>query len=161
MDDDVTRQYLTFALGGERFALESLLVSEVLDMPVLTRVPLGPPFLRGIVNLRGNAATVVDLGEELGLGHSQADQSACLIILERAYDGERALVGIMADAVQEVVEIAAKDLEPTPEMGLAVDPRFVSGLAHLEGDFVMILDPDQLLSLDELSMEPSHRPEAA
>lgn len=161
MDDDTTRQYLTFALGGERFALESLRVSEVLDMPVLTRVPLGPPFLRGIVNLRGNAATVVDLGQELGLGRIADERSACLIILERAYDGERALVGVMAEAVQEVVEIPPQDVEPTPDMGLAVDPRFVSGLAHLEDDFVMILDPDQLLSLEELSMRPGHRPEAA
>jgi len=161
MDDDVTRQYLTFALGGERFALESLLVSEVLDMPVLTRVPLGPPFLRGIVNLRGNAATVVDLGEELGLGRTAVDQAACLIILERVYDGERALVGIMTDAVQEVVEIAPEDVEPAPEMGLAVDPRFLTGLARLEGEFVMILDPARLLALEELAVRPTHRPEAA
>lgn len=161
MEDDVTRQYLTFALRGERFALESSLVSEVLDMPALTRVPLGPPFLRGIVNLRGNAATVVDIGEELGLGTTTAIRGACLIIMDQTYDGEHALVGIMADAVQEVVEISPDDVERTPEMGLSVDPRFLAGLARLDGEFVMLLDPDQILALDELSPRPGQRSPAA
>ena len=95
MDDNETRQYLTFSLGGERFALESLLVSEVLDLPTVTRVPLGPQCLRGIVNLRGNAATVVDLGCKLGFGPTASGRGACLIILERDYDGERTLVAAM------------------------------------------------------------------
>ena len=151
MDEAATRQYLTFALGGERFAVQSLLVSEVLDMPALTRVPLGPPCLRGIVNLRGNAATVVDLSEELGLGVMSGDRGSCLIIVDHAYDGEHALVGIMTDAVQEVVEIPPSDVERTPEMGLSVDPRFLAGLARLDGEFVMLLDPERILALDELS----------
>jgi purine-binding chemotaxis protein CheW len=151
MEDNATRQYLTFVLGGERFALESLLVSEVLDMPVATRVPLGPPYLHGIVNLRGNAATVVDLGRLLGLDRSGDDRGACLIVLERDYDGERALLAALADAVQEVVEIAREDLAATPEMGLAVDPRFLRGLARLDGDFVMVLDADRIFSLEELT----------
>ena len=161
MDDTATRQYLTFALGGERFALESLLVSEVLDMPVLTRVPLGPPFLRGIVNLRGNAATVVDFGYKLGLGPTPANRGSCLILLERDYDGERTLVAALTDAVNEVVEIAQDDVERPPEMGLAVDPRFLTGMVRLGEDFVMILNVERLLSLEELAGRPSHRSEPA
>lgn len=151
MEESATRQYLTFVLGGERFALESLLVSEVLDLPVTTRVPLGPPYLHGIANLRGNAATVVDLGRLLGLERADDTREACLIILERAYDGERALVAALADAVQEVVEIPREDLSPPPEMGLAVDPRFLRGLARLEDDFVMVLDADRVFALEELT----------
>jgi purine-binding chemotaxis protein CheW len=150
MDESATRQYLTFVLGGERFALESLLVSEVMDMPVTTRVPLGPPYLHGIVNLRGNAATVVDLGRLLGL-EREAGRDACLIIVERDYDGERSLVAALADAVQEVVEIPREDVAVPPEMGLAVDPRFVRGLARLDDDCVMVLDADRLFSLEELT----------
>lgn len=150
MAEDTTRQYLTFLLGGERFALESLLVSEVLDMPVTTRVPLGPPFLHGIVNLRGNAATVVDLGRMLGL-ECHDGREACLIIVERDYDGERALLAAMADAVQEVVEVAREDVTAPPEMGLPVDPRFVQGMAKLGDSFVMVLQADRVFSLEELT----------
>jgi purine-binding chemotaxis protein CheW len=158
MADNATRQYLTFVLGGERFALESLLVSEVMDMPVTTRVPLGPPFLHGIVNLRGNAATVVDLGRLLGLDRDIDGQEACLIVLERDYDGERALVAALADAVQEVVEISQEDVAEPPEMGLAVDPRFLRGLARLDDDFVMVLDADRLFSLEELTARGGYAP---
>lgn len=151
MDTTDTRQYLTFALGGELFALESLLVSEVLDLPAMTQVPLGPPCLRGIVNLRGNAATVVDLGLKLGLGATKTDQGACLIILERDYDGERALIAAMADAVHEVVAIARDEVETPPEIGLAVDARFLTGLARQDDAFLMLLDIDRLFSLEELA----------
>ena len=138
MEESATRQYLTFVLGGERFALESLLVSEVLDLPVTTRVPLGPPCLHGIVNLRGNAATVVDLGRLLGLEQRTGrPKGACLVVLERDYDGERTLVAALADTVQEVVEIPREDVAEPPEMGLAVNPRFLRGLARLEDAFVM------------------------
>ncbi len=152
-----TRQYLTFALAGERFAVESLLVSEVLDLPAMTRVPLGPACLRGIVNLRGNAATVVDLGLKLGLGRTETGRGACLIILERDYRGERALVGALADAVQEVVAISRDEVETPPEMGLAVDPRFLTGLARKDGAFLMLLDVDRLFSLEELGIGAGHR----
>ncbi|MGD9611017.1 MAG: chemotaxis protein CheW [Desulfovibrionaceae bacterium] len=152
-----TRQYLTFALAGERFAVESLRVSEVLDLPAMTRVPLGPACLRGIVNLRGNAATVVDLGLKLGLGRTETGRGACLIILERDYRGERALVGALADAVQEVVAISRDEVETPPEMGLAVDPRFLTGLARKDGAFLMLLDVDRLFSLEELGIGAGHR----
>jgi len=157
MDANDTRQYLTFALAGERFAVESLLVSEVLDLPAMTRVPLGPPCLRGIVNLRGNAATVVDLGLKLGLGRTETGRGACLIILERDYRGERALVAALADAVQEVVAISQDEVETPPEMGLAVDPRFLIGLARQDGAFLMLLDADRLFSLEELALGAGHR----
>ncbi len=155
MEDDATRQYLTFSLGGECFALQSLLVSEVLDVPAITRVPRAPDFLRGIINLRGNAATVVDLGLKLGLGATPAGRGACLIIVEREYEGERLAVAALADTVQEVVEIDARDIAPTPDMGLAVDPAFVQGLARLGEGCVMLLNADRLFSLEELAATPA------
>ena len=102
---------------------------------------MGPPCLRGIVNLRGNAATVVDLGLKLGLGRTETGRGACLIILERDYRGERALVAALADAVQEVVAISRDEVESPPEMGLAVDPRFLTGLARQDGAFLMAWKP--------------------
>ena len=150
MADDATRQYLTFTLCGEHFALPSLLVSEVLDLPPVTVVPLAPGHLRGVVNLRGNAATVVDLGHKLELP-AGARPPTCLIIVDRDYDGDTVAVAALADAVHEVVEIADADIAPPPDMGLAVPTRFVRGLARLEGTFTIVLDADRLFSLEELS----------
>ena len=152
MADDSARQYLTFTLCGERFALPSLLVSEVLDLPRLTWVPLAPDHLRGVVNLRGNAATVVDLGQKFELESCVKDPT-CLIIVERDYDGDTLPVAALADAVHEVVEIADADIAPPPDMGLAVPTRFVRGLVRLDDTFTIVLDADQLFSLQELSAD--------
>ncbi len=151
MADDATRQYLTFSLSGERFALESLLVSEVLDVPHVTWVPLAPPHLRGIINLRGNASTVVDLCRKLELGDDGPDKATCLIIVERDFDGDIVSLAALADAVHEVVEIPDSDIAPPPDMGLAVPPHYVRGLARQGDDFVMILDAERLFALDELA----------
>ena len=150
MADDFPRQYLTFSLGNERFALESLTISEVMDVPPITRVPLAPDFLRGVVNLRGNAATVVDLGRKLELDPGSRPPT-CLIIVERDYDGDSLPIAALADAVHEVVEIAPTDILPPPDMGLPVPPQFVKGLARIDGDFVMLLDANRLFSLEELA----------
>lgn len=151
MPDDATRQYLTLSLGGERFALESLFVAEVLDVPPITWVPLSPDHLRGIVNLRGNAATVVDIGHMLELTAVDTGQPPCLVILEREYDGDMIHVGALADAVHEVVEIADADIAEPPDLGLAVPAQFVKGLARIGESFVMVLDADRLFSLEELA----------
>ncbi|MHC1713213.1 MAG: chemotaxis protein CheW [Solidesulfovibrio sp.] len=151
MPDDATRQYLTFSLGGERFALESLVVSEVLDVQPITWVPLAPEHLRGVINLRGNAATVVDLCRKLDLGETTTDTDTCLIVVEQELDGELLHIAALANAVHEVVEIADSDIAPPPDMGLAVQPEYVRGLASIDGEFVMILNADRLFSLEELA----------
>lgn len=149
MADDASRQYLTLTLGGERFALESSAVSEVLDMLPVTWVPLAPAHLRGVVNLRGNAATVVDTRAKLEL--PDAAKPSCLIIIECDADGEPVTMAALADAVHEVVEIPPADILPPPDMGLPVPPQFVKGLARIDGDFVMLLDARRLFSLEELA----------
>lgn len=155
MADEATRQYLTFSLCGEHFAVESLLVSEVLDVPPITWVPLAPEHLRGVINLRGNAATVVDLCRKLELGGTGAGAPSCLIIVERKYDGETLPVAALADAVHEVVEISEEDIAPPPDMGLSVPPEYVQGLARIGDTFIMILNADRLFSLDELAARSS------
>lgn len=151
MAEAATRQYLTISLGGERFALESLVVAEVLDVPAVTWVPRAPGHLRGVINLRGNVATVVDVCSKLGLTGTASDAPSCLVIVERNYDGETFSVAALADAVHEVVEIRSDAIAPPPDMGLAVPAEFVQGLARLDDGFVMILDIDRLFSLEELA----------
>ena len=111
MADDAVRQYLTFSLCGERLALPSLLVSEVLDVPPVTFVPLAPGHLRGVVNLRGNAATVVDLRSKLELTDADAGEASCLVIVERDFDGETIAVAswrcLMSESMLRVIEMSS------------------------------------------------------
>lgn len=145
------RQYLTFSLGGQVFALETGHVSEVIDLPVVTRVPRAPDFLPGIVNLRGNAATVVDLARKLGLEGHERNGVRCAIVIEREFEGERLALAALADTVHEVVEFSPDDILDAPDMGTSVDPGYLLGIARKDGAFLMLLDPERLFSLEELA----------
>lgn len=144
------RQYLTFTLGDEQFALETSVVSEVLEMMRVTRIPRTPEFLQGVINLRGNAATIVDLRVKFGMGKTTPTEDTCIIVVERDYDGENLHVGILADSVAEVMELSDKSILETPEMGTAIDASFLAGMARRDDDFIMIFNPDKLFALEEL-----------
>ncbi len=148
------RQYLTFTLDEELFALDSSIVSEVIEVPALTRIPRTPPFLRGVINLRGNAASIVDLRIKFGLGETSRTEDTCIIVVEREYEGERLSVGVLADSVREVQEFAEDDLLKTPEMGMVVDTAFIQGVARLEDGFITIFNESKLFALEELSARP-------
>ncbi|QLA17808.1 chemotaxis protein CheW [Desulfolutivibrio sulfoxidireducens] len=145
------KQYLTFCLGEELFALESSLVLEVLEVPAITRIPRVPEFLVGVINLRGNAATVVDLRRKFGMASTRHTRDTCVIVVEREFEGECLAVGLLADSVREVLEIAPNDVVGPPEMGLSVDAAYVSGVARHGDGFLMLLDASRLLSIEELA----------
>lgn len=152
---DEKKQYLTFALGGELFALESSLVLEVLEVPAITRIPRVPDHLLGVINLRGNAASIVDVRRKFGMPPTACTRDTCVIVVEREFEGERLAVGLLADAVREVQEIDPADVLPTPEMGLPVEARFIGGVARQGDAFVLLLDAERFLSLPELAARPS------
>jgi len=154
-ESDGARQYLTFVLGDERFALETSVVSEVLELMPITRIPRTPSFLRGVVNLRGNAATIVDLRVKFGMGRTESGVNACIIVVERDYDGEHLHVGILADAVEEVMEFPEGAMLETPDMGTAIEGDFLAGIARHEDDFIMVFNPEKLFALDELAARRS------
>ncbi len=153
-DSSEKKQYLTFCLGEELFALESSLVLEVLEVPAITRIPRVPEFLVGVINLRGNAATVVDVRRKFGMEPTRHTKDTCVIVVEREFEGERLAVGLLADSVREVLEISPQDVLEPPEMGLAVDAAFVSGVARHGDGFLLVLDAERLLSLEELAARP-------
>jgi len=148
------KQYLAFALGEELFALESSLVLEVLEVPAITRIPRVADYLLGVVNLRGNAATVVDVRRKFGMSPTQSTRDTCIIVVECDFEGERQPVGLLADSVREVLEISPEHVLESPEMGLSVDARYLCGVARLGEDFVLLLDASRLLSLEELAARP-------
>ena len=145
-----TAQYLTFHLDGESFALGITKVREVLEFSSITKVPRTPEYMRGVINLRGNVVPVVDLKLKLGLGRTQKTIDTCVIITELELDGERTVLGALADSVQEVIELDPAQIAPPPRMGTRVGTDCILGMGKRDEEFVIILDIDNVLTSEEL-----------
>jgi len=151
MDDDIqTRQYLTFTLAEEAYALPIATVREVLEFTDITRVPRTPEAMRGVINLRGHAVAVADMRLKLGLPETAATVNTCIIIAEADLGDGPIVLGALVDAVREVVDIEATSVEPPPRMGTSVDTAYLRGMARHEEDFVMILDLNRIFSAEDL-----------
>lgn len=147
------QQYLTFFIRGEEYAVGILRVREILEYETVTRVPTTPSHVRGVVNLRGAVMPVIDLAAKFGHGESVPARTTCIVVVEtRLRDDANTLttVGIMADAVSEVVDIAAEAIEPPPPFGTHVRIDFLVGMGKLEGRLVLVLDIDSILSPVEI-----------
>jgi len=143
-------QLLTFELDDEVFAIEIARVREVLEYTQLTRVPRTPDFLRGVINLRGNVLPVVDLRRMFSMGSTEASVDACIIIVEVEMDGEEMILGILADSVQEVLELPRSQIEKPPKFGARLDNRFLKGMGRREDHLLMILGIDEVFSSGDL-----------
>ncbi|MBG0777494.1 MAG: chemotaxis protein CheW [Desulfovibrionaceae bacterium] len=156
-----TNQYLTFTLDDECFALNIATVREVLELTRITRVPRTPPFMRGVINLRGHAVPVVDLRLKFGMAQIEDTINTCIIISEVDCGEENAVVGMRVDSVREVLEMDASSVEAAPRIGAAINTDFIRGMARQGDDFVIILDIDRIFSAEELaSMSCAGVPEA-
>lgn len=149
MDD--SHQYLTFRIGGEVYAFGILKVKEILRYDTLTAVPSAPGSVRGVINLRGAVVPVVDLAVKFKLPPSQVTKWSCIIITEAAMEGERTVMGIMADAVNQVVELPPSEIEPPPPFGTRMKADYIVGMARSDKKFILILDVDKVLSAEELA----------
>lgn len=146
-----TNQCLTFVMDQELFAVEIDSVREVLELTTITRVPRTPEFMRGVINLRGNAVPVVDMRRKFGMPKTEDTINTCIIILEIESENEVSLMGALVDAVREVIEIRSEDIQPAPKMGTAVSPSFIKGMGRQGDEFVIILDIQKLFSIQELT----------
>ena len=145
-------QYLTFSLGGEMFAMGILGIKEILEYGNITTVPLMPPFVRGVINLRGAVVPVVDLSARFGRPHSEVTRRSCIVIIEAHAEGETQDVGLMVDTVSAVLEIPRREIEPAPSFGAKIRADFISGMAKMNDRFVIILNANRVLSLEEMAM---------
>lgn len=147
-------QYLTFTLGGELYALGILSSKEIIDYGNLTEVPMMPVFVRGVINLRGSVVPVVDLLARFGKGSTPVAKRTGIVIVEtdsETEDGVSQDLGIIVDAVNEVVEIGQQDIEPPPSFGAGIRPDFINGMAKRNGRFVILLNVSKVLSVDEMA----------
>ena len=147
-----TTQYLTFKLEEEIFALDISKVREVLDFTPITKVPRTPEFMRGVINLRGNVVPVVDMRLKFGMTKTENTVNTCIIIAEINLDGETTVLGALADAVQEVIELESGQIAPAPKIGTRLRNDFIHGMGKQDEGFIMILDIDRVFSADELAL---------
>jgi purine-binding chemotaxis protein CheW len=143
-------QYLTFFIRGEEYAVSILRVKEIIEYESVTRVPATPVHLRGVINLRGAVLPVIDLAAKFGHQESQPARTTCIVVVETRLRGEVVIVGLLADSVSEVIDIAASDIEPPPPFGTNVRIDFLTGMGKLDGRLVLVLDIDRVLSPVEL-----------
>jgi purine-binding chemotaxis protein CheW len=141
--------YLTFNLEEEVYALDVLKVKEVLELTKITKVPKTPRFMRGVINLRGNVVPVVDLKYKFGMGDTEETVRTCIIVMEVAIDNEIKVIGAMADAVKEVINLEPEQIEPSPYLGTKVNIEFINGMGKIGDEFIIILDIDKIFSEDE------------
>ena len=145
-------QYLTFTLDREMFAVGILNVKEIIEYGNLTEIPMMPAFIRGVINLRGAVVPVVDLAARFGGKISDVQRRTCIVIVEITQDDAKHDIGIMVDAVSEVLEIGVKDIEPPPSFGAKIRADFIAGMGKVNQKFVIILEIQRVLSVDEMAM---------
>ena len=140
-------QYLTFTLEKDEFALEVVRVREVMDYTHITKVPRMPEHLCGVINLRGTVVSVVDLRLKLGMEAVRKSENTCIVVVEVRIDGEMLQVGILADSVQEVIDLDDEHISPPPRIGTKLNTHFIRGMGNRGADdFVIILDMDKVLA---------------
>jgi len=147
-----TKQYLSFKLQEEEFALEISKVREVLDFTKVTKVPQAPAFMKGVINLRGTVVPVVDLNRKFGIKDTEKTVNTRIIIGEVDINGDQVVLGVLADSVHEVMELEPEYIEPAPRVGINLNTDFLKGMGKRDDDFVMILDIDKIFSADDLAL---------
>lgn len=145
------QQYLTFMLAGEVFAIGILSIKEIIEYGQMTEVPRMPESIRGVINLRGAVVPVIDLAARFGKKPSNVSRRTCIVIIEIEHGDEHQVVGVMVDAVNEVLDIPAEQIEPAPSFGAKIRADFIRGMGKVDGRFVIILNVDYVLSLDEMA----------
>jgi len=147
-----TRQYMTFKLGDELFAIDVAQVREVLEISQITRVPTAPVYLRGVVNVRGQATPVADLRQRFGLPQRADTVNTRIIVMELDLDGEATVLGGVADSVHDVIELEPGNINPPPRIAMRWRTDFIQGMGKRGDDFIIILDVNAIFSSEDVSL---------
>ncbi|MFO1272675.1 MAG: chemotaxis protein CheW [Rubrivivax sp.] len=144
-------QVLGFSLGAHACALEIRGVREIIQVGPMTPVPLMPGFVRGVINLRGAVVPVIDLHARFGHAPARVGKKSCIVVYDATLAGERSEIGLLVDAVSEVVEIDAAATEPPPAFGTPIAREFIRAVAKVRGRFVLLLEPERACDIGELA----------
>jgi len=145
-------KYLSFSLAKEEYGIGILKVKEIIGMMPITTVPRTPPFVKGVINLRGKVIPVVDLRLKFGIEEMGYTERTCIIVVEIASQAGSVLTGIVVDSVSEVLNIKGADIEETPNFGAKFDTGYILGMAKITGGVKILLDIDKVLSAEEITI---------
>lgn len=146
-------RYLTFALGGDVYALDIGDITEIIEFRKLTVVPMMPPFIRGVINLRGRVLPVIDLASRFGQNATEVRKRTSIIVIETHLadaNGTVQGIGILVDAVNKVIHLGPDDMEPAPDFGAGIRSDFINGMAKYDDQFIIVLDIDEVLDRHDL-----------
>jgi len=145
------QQFLTFLLRDELFGINIRPIKEIIEYGQLTVVPMVPEFVRGVINVRGNVVPIIDLALRFGWPTTSVTKRSCIVIVEVESEGERIEIGVVVDAVSEVLDISLADIEPAPSFGARLRTDFIEGMGKVNDEFIVLLNVGRVLSVDELS----------
>lgn len=152
MNNHKSCTYLSFYLGGELFGANVNYILEVLKDEPITEIPRSEDFIKGIINFRGEIVTVVDFFKKLNMKGEILDNKEIIIVVELCQDNKQVKVGLQADKVRKVFEMADTELKPVPEFGKYYNPEFLTGVAKTTDGLVMLLDVEKILSECEVNL---------
>lgn len=137
-------------LGNDAYAIGILSIKEIIEYTTMTEEPLMPACVRGVINLRGAVVPVMDLQVRFGQTPSPVTKRTCIVIVEVLGPEGQQVMGVVVDAVNEVLDIDASDIEPPPAFGTRIRTDFISGMGKVRGKFVILLNVNRVLDLDDL-----------
>jgi len=144
-------KYLTFKLAKEDYGISLLKVREIIGMMPITGVPRTPDFVKGVINLRGKVIPVTDLRLRFGMTESDYTDRTCIIVVEVKGPESTLQMGIVVDAVTEVLPVRTEEVEAAPEFGAKVDTRYILGMANMDGAVKILLDIDRVMTAEEIA----------
>ena len=152
VEQAASQQYLTFSVANEMFGIVISSIKEIIEYRAPTDVPMMPGFMRGVINLRGRVVPVIDLSVRFGRAKNENTRRTCIVIVEISQDEQQHDIGVVVDAVSAVQDIADADIEPPPQFGAKLRADFIRGMGKIGEKFVIILDIDCVLSVEELAI---------
>lgn len=147
-DDNQT--YLTFKLNKELYAIDAFRVFEISEVKEITEIPGAPAYMKGVMNLRGDAIPVIDIKLKFGLHAINIEKETCIVVLHVEIEGEPLQLGVMVDSVEEVLEIKKSQILPPPSIGSKYKSKYIDGIANVGEKFIMQLNIDNVFTFDEL-----------
>ena len=151
-ENEGLRQFLTFTLGKEHYAIDVSRVKEVLELTPITHVPKTPHFMKGVINLRGSVVPVIDLRLKFDMPEAEQTVDTCIIVLEIHLGEDDVIVlGAVADSVQEVIELPPENIEPAPKIGTRLENEFIQGMGKHNDTFLIILNIDRVFTTEDIA----------
>ncbi|VAW78585.1 Positive regulator of CheA protein activity (CheW) [hydrothermal vent metagenome] len=152
MASELVSQFLTFELNQEIYGVNILGIKEIIDYGSITKVPMVSDCIAGVINLRGSVVPVINLASRFSQTSANRTKKSSVIIVEITYETEKMEVGIAVDVVNEVIDVRESEIEPSPSFGTKIRSDFISGMAKVKDELLVMLNVEKVLSVTELSL---------